>query len=498
MKLNHFTAALAAGTALISGAVQALPPTDVPDIEIFASGATAQDKNVEQLFSELCVSGTLDVYKDNSKPASPGSAHSALFCTLDSSKVTGLSASNPKVLFHKRSAGGSAQGVNPVLDEQEIDAMLINNNGNCTKTAPETFYRCSISGAGDLVKKVSDVGVSDVNPEMFIGANTPDGSAAVNPSKVQERMEVRSGGALVFNTPVTKSLRDALQRAQIDAGTLTAGCEGQDTEACMPSLSKQMIASLFTGNIGKWSEIKVVSTGGASKSLFEYATGGEDEKVYICRRVNGSGTQAQFNAKFLNNPCTDGAVNPLSKPGSALTGPVVIENSGSGDVDSCLKDFNDGSNDSTQNSGAVKAWAIGVQSTERNADLARNYRFIKIDGEAPTLENAYSGRYFDFAEVTYQWRKTAFNGPAGDVLKIIEKIATDAGKPSIIAANNAKFKHAFGDGGYLAVSRSGFDVPADGKFDPNNPVTPYTHAPGTLSLDNCRTPVIDNKKANRL
>jgi len=497
MKLNHITAALAAGTVLASGAAQALPPTDVPDIEIFASGATAQDKNIGQLFGELCVTGSLDTYKDTSNPSNPGSAHTAYFCTLDSSKVTGLSASNPKVLFHKRAAGGSAQGVNPVVDEQEIDAMVI-NNGNCTLTSANN-YGCSISGAGSLVKKVSDMGVSDVNPEMFVGQNTPAGSDDVSATKVSERLEVRSGGALVFNTPVTKALRDALQRAQIEAGTLTAGCAGQDTEACMPSLSRQMVASLFTGNIGKWSEIKVITSGGTSKPLTDYAVSGDttDDKVYLCRRVNGSGTQAQFNAKFLNYPCTDSALTP-SSASNPSSGPVVVLNSGSGDMDNCLKDFNDGSNDSTQNSGAVKAWAIGIQSTERNADASRNYRFVKIDGQAPTLENAFAGRYFDFAEVTYQWRKTGFNGPTGDTLKIIEKIASDAGKPSIIAANNASFVHPFGNGGYLAVSANGFDVPADGKFDANNPVTPYSHAPGGLSLNNCRIPVVDDKKANSL
>jgi hypothetical protein len=498
MKLNKITAALAAGTTLISGSALAHGPEVAPDIEIFMSGATAQDLNVRQLFAELCVSGTMDVYFDNATPANPGSAHTAIFCTLDSSKVTGLSASNPKVLFHKRSAGGSAQGVNPVIDEQEIDAMVI-NNGNCTKTAPDTFYRCSISGAGSLVKKVSDAGVSDINPELFVGVNTPTGSAPVNATKVQQRMEVRSGGALVFNTPVTKALRDALQRAQIDSGDLAAGCVGQETEACMPSLSKNLVASLFTGNIGKWGEIKVVSSGGVSKPLTDYANPGDitDDKVHLCRRVDGSGTQSQFNVKFLHNPCTDGALSP-SAASNPLNGPTVILNSGSGNVDNCLKDFNDGTNDSSVNAAGTKAWAIGVQSTERNVSLSRNYRFVKIDGVAPTLDNAFRGHYMDVAEVTYQWRKPEFNGPQGDTLKIIEKIASDAGKPSIIAANNADFVHQFGRGGYLAVSRSGHAVAPDAVFDPNNPVTPYTHAPGTLSLDNCRVPVIDSKKANQL
>jgi len=497
MQVKKIAAAVAASSLGFCGQSWALEPGASPDIEIFMSGASAQDGNVRQLFEELCVGGTLDVYLDNSNPSSPGSAHTAIFCQIDSSKVTGLSVNNPKVLFHKRSAGGSAQGVGPVLDEQAIDAMAI-NNGNCEKGAANGNWLCRTSQPGDLVKKVSDAGVSDVNPELFRGINTPDGVAPVDPSKIAQRLDVVSGGGLVFNTPVTKSLRDALQRAQIDMGTLDADCEGQDTERCMPSLSKQQIASLLTGNIGKWSEIKVVDKGGQPKGdLTQYANGSiTDGKVTICRRVNGSGTQATTNAKLLNAPCTDSAVSPASTS-NPLAGPIVVLNSGSGNVDTCLDDFNQGTNNSKANTAGAKAWAIGVQSTERNADLKYNYRFIAIDGVAPTLANTASGHYLDWAEVTYQWRKPAYNGPTGDKLKLIQKIASDAGSPSIIAKNNAKYAHPFGQGGYLAATTSGNSAPADGKFDANNPVNPYTHAPG-LSLDNCRVPVIDNNQPNRL
>jgi hypothetical protein len=474
-----------------------LEPSASADIEIFMSGATAQDLNLRQLFSELCVAGTLDVYLDKANPASPGAAHTALFCQIDSAKVTGLSVNNPRVLFHKRSAGGSAQGVNPVLDEQAIDAMAI-NNGNCEKDAASGNWLCRISQPGDLVKKVSDAGVADVNPELFRGINTPDGSAPVDPAKAAQRLDVVSGGGLVFGTPVTKSLRDALQRAQIDMGTLDQDCEGKDDERCMPSLSKHQIASLLTGNIGKWSAIKVVGKDGQPKgALTDYAQGSiTDDKVYICRRVNGSGTQATINAKLLNAPCTDGAVSPASTS-NPLAGPVVVLNPGSGNVDTCLDDFNQGTNNSNANAAGAKAWAIGVQSTERNADIKRNYRFIKTDGVAPTLANTASGLYMNWVEITYQWRKAAYNGPTGDKLRLIQKIAADAGSPSIIAKNNAKFVHPFGQGGYLAATAAGHAAPADGKFDANNPVNPYTHAPG-LSLDNCRVPVVDASQPSRL
>jgi hypothetical protein len=263
----------------------------------------------------------------------------------------------------------------------------------------------------------------------------------------------------------------------------------------MPSLSKQLIASLMTGQLGKWDLVKV-GKGGTSKSLTDYADGKTtDSKVYICRRTNGSGTQATINAKILNAPCTAGALNP-AETSNDLAGPIVRLNAGSGDVEKCLVDLNSGTNTSGQNASATKAWAIGVQSTEKNASNSLAYRFIKVDGEAPTLQNAAAGRYGIAAEVTYQWLKTG--GPTGDKAKIISRVATDAGKPSIIAGNNTAFKYTWGQGGYLAVSSSGWDVSANGELDLNNPVTPYTHAPSGLSLDNCRVPVIDDNKANHL
>ena len=502
MNHKHVISALAAGMALNAGSVLALAPTETPDIEISLSGATAQDNNIGALFKELCVAGSLDEFRDGPSGTAGGN-HRAYFCRLDTSKVTGLSTTTPKVLFHKTSTtktasgsiGGSGIGVNPVMNKQAVDVMAI-NNGNClAPTGSESYWRCRITQPGDTAPKVPDAGVSDVNPEMFTGPKTPAGVAPVDAGQVAKLLQVVSGGSLVFGTPVTLELRNALQRAQIDQGELASDCGGQESEACMPSLSKQLIASLMTGQVGKWDLVKVGKSG-TSKPLTDYADGKTtDSKVYVCRRTNGSGTQATINAKILNAPCTAGALNP-AETSNDLAGPIVRLNAGSGDVEKCLADLNSGTNTSGQNASATKAWAIGVQSTEKNASNSLPYRFIKVDGEAPTLQNAAAGRYGIAAEVTYQWLKSG--GPTGDKAKIISRIATDAGKPSFIAGNNAAFKFTWGQGGYLAVSSSGWDVSANGELDLNNPVTPYTHAPGGLSLDNCRVPVIDDNKANHL
>jgi hypothetical protein len=458
-------------------------------MEIFMSGASAQDKGIAALFKQLCVDANNDniaddlhVYKDIINPASAGKAHTAYFCTLDAAEVPGLAANTP-ALFHKRSAGGSAQGVNPVIDEVALTAMRI-DGGNCTLVSGDATagtYNCTIADANDTTTVVSDAGVSDVNPELFVGGNTPAGNDPVDAVEVANKMVVRGAASLVFNTPVTTNLRNAMQAAQVADGTLPAGCDTgsstpgsfRETEECMPNISSALVASLMRGNINNWAEVR----NGNGAALTTFGTPASSV-VRVCRRVNGSGTQAQMSAKFLNYPCTPGAQAPLNARPSFFGSSEIVENSGSGDMNLCLDNFNDVSN----------YWAIGIQSTEKNADLALSYRFVKIDGFAPTLENAASGNYMDAVENTFQWRTPAFNGPTGDKLAIIETIASNASEPAIVATLNAGFVHEFGQGGYMALSSNGHA--AAFPFDVATPVTTLTHfALGTL--DNCRAPVTD-------
>lgn len=484
---------IAVTAALVSTSAYALNPADlVPGttMEIFMSGASAEDKGIAKLFEQLCVDADnnnvpddLHVYKDILNPAKPGKAHSAFFCTLDAAQVPGLAANTP-VLFHKRSAGGSAQGVNPVIDEVPIEAMRI-DGANCTLvsgTVTAGTYECSIADANDTTLVVSDAGVSDVNPELFVGGNTPAGNQPVDATVVANKMVVNGAASLVFGIPVSTNLRDAMQAAQVADGTLPAGCDVgpstpgavRETEACMPNVSKALVSSVMRGAINNWSEVR----NGNGTPLSTFGTPASSV-VRVCRRVNGSGTQAQMAAKFLNYPCTTGALAPLSARPSFFGSSEVIENSGSGDMSVCLDTANDVDN----------RWAMGIQSTEKNANLVDSYRFVKINGFAPTLQNAASGNYIDAAENTFQWRTPAFNGPTGDKLSVIQTIATNASEPAIVATLNTGFVHEWGQGGYMALSTNGH-IPSF-PFTIANPVTTLTHfAAG--SLDNCRAPVTDS------
>lgn len=531
MKKTLLSAAIAAvSLAGFSQGAFALAPSVTPDIEIFMSGATAQDKALKNIFTtNLCNPATLHIYKSTNL-----TDHQAFFCTIPANAVAGITV-DKNVLFHKRSSGGSAQGVNPLIDGTAIAHMEVSTTSCVTAGKAGTDadpYICST-----LVNKLSDAGISDVEPTLFTGPNKPSNALEVSATAANAALEVVPAAVLLFGVPVSDNLYVALQRAQNLLTGFGGSCAaGQYTDACMPSLSKQQVAELISGQIKKWSEFKVGS--GAGTTLTTLTAGltytdsdgtvrnvtPTDTKVHYCKRIDGSGTGAQQYAKFLNNPCSTAGLNP-DWAGSALSGPVKHEVSGSGDMEKCLEDFADNEQNAKQftaftggadtfktyvNStvevidpntplaaNARTAWAIGMQSMEYNNTHTKHYRFIKVDGVAPTLENAFRGKYLDWVEQTYQWRKgaaaaNALNPVTAEEVLILTKIANEAGNPTIIGTDlNSLSNYDFGQSGYMAIGKN---FAYSNNLVSTAPVMPYSHAVKS-SLNNCQVPVIPSSSS---
>jgi len=512
MKLTKISAAVAA--MAISGTASAFGPATVHDLELYISGASAQDKAISALITTMC-SDIPDHY-------TAGKNWNAWSCTLNSAAV-GTTLVNPKVLIQKRSAGGSGMGVAPVMNATAIDSMAI-SAANCTADAVvANQWNCGAPATG-ANPRVPDLGVADVNPELFVGANVPDGGAAVSPGDISLLMNTKSAAALVFGIPVTTSLRDALQVLQFGAGAPCAsGPDGlanwkttgvvpaRETEACMPSLQRNQVASIMAGQVASWNDFYVngkritdpLAYGTAAASI-SFPTD-PNSVVTVCRRVNGSGTQAQMSANFLRSPCSSAGVAPVRyNVATEFNGPLVLEGKGSGDVNKCLDDMENATNlgknvfpvvGGTQgnnptadgalfNDPSYHRWAIGLQSLEKNPDLQFGYRFVKIDGAAPTIDNVANGTYLDWAEQSYQWRKAL----AGDKLAIVNHITSNAANATFLGTTlGPKFDYTFGRSGFLATVGT---PAANGVVDHLAPVVPYTHAPGTAPLDNCRVPMV--------
>jgi len=528
-KLLQVAVATAMGTA--AGAAMAFNPTlNPPAYTIYMAGSTAATNTWREFtIQTVCdTSGTypIDVFR---RSGSNGFGNDwAVACHIN----TATGAAGKDVLILKRDNGGSGYGVTPVTNAVAADVMKIEvgTGKNCDDslnppttqtTSGGTSYTQHVCGAANVSGMIPDIGFSDVEPGMFRGINNPGGGLPdYNSNNVVGSPTIKPIGALVFGVPVTLKLRNALQAVQfphssvchptnVDYNTDPDGSgplpKNSESQACMPTLSNTEMRSLYTGVVGKWDSFMVIDPSNPTGPMIKLASHPDvagflpaDTKVEICRRVPGSGTQTQNSAIFLNAPCDPNSLPPASGS-NTLSGPIVALNSGSGDVEKCLDDFNNGTNNSTQNSSLTTRWGIGLQSTEFNAGLGKDYRFVKVDGYAPTIQSVAAGHYYDYAELTEQWRtdiNTMYNASStadkNDTLTIANYIATNAHTPAVLAHLNLGYVHPFGQGGWLAIPSS-TQSPSN-PFSISNPVNSSTRAPLGRTPNTCQMPV--SVKAN--
>jgi hypothetical protein len=531
---------------------------------LYLSGASAAEKFLEKLFTDTGVPATAKIC-DTSKAIYKyqdlvGTENYAYLCERAPLNTT-LPTNKANVLIFKRSAGGSAFGVSPIVANANgqtsvasgasIEFLKINQPTGATGCTVATVanpvavppvlgvikcaYDVTTPGSTSFQTHVPDFGVSDVDPGQFVGDNAPikpNGSAYADVTAADvSKLTVKAAATLAFGAPVTKHLYFALQAAQMSTGAIPATylvgttattCLGAEVEACMPSLSSRQLASIHAGNVADWNQIKVGTVGlydwvNTNANLTIKAFAPAASAVHLCRRENGSGTQAQSNIHFLNDSCSINA-SPAAVDYTAIgiTGegqgyPMIHQMSASGDVDICLNSLEGGlttnatvfpTTDWNATTTPSIRWAIGIQSLEKKTSVAGLYRFVKIDGVTPLLENVTNGKYYDWAENTFQYATThVFSNPvsgatSADLLALTNAIITAAGEPSVMKALNAGFTHTFITdvtklGAYLAVPTN-YVPDANGAFVSTNPVNPYTHATSGLAVDNCRTPTVYN------
>lgn len=463
---------IAAAATLAASQAYAVAPGATANIEFFISGASAQDKNIGNYIENNLCASDFDLFLDGTK----GKNYRAWSCVVDHTKVTNASAGDVLVV-HKRSNGGSGYGVVPVATQASITRMDL-PNANCAETAAGSGeWNCDLVTTNDTPL----VGVSDVEPKVFKGYNKVAEFGDVTSDHLAA-LTVKAQSQVVFGVPVTTELRDVLQQAQ----GLTVGAED---EANMPSLSSNLVRSLFTGQVTSWYD--VVDANNTDLVTLAGANAPDTDSVAICVRDSGSGTRAQFMINFLRTSCLDSAVEPFLLAGGSW--PMLKSNAGSGDMGVCVSNF-DGDGDQAaqdgESSGDTVHWAIGYQSTEKNMDLGDNYRFVKIDGAAPTLQNVANDKYTDWVEQSMQWNTAAYNSSSAVIKQIITFIADEAGQPGIIAQLNPKYVHQWGQGGYLAKPTDYFGIQAPAfPFTVAYPVNRTTRSPAGTSPDSCRPPV---------
>ncbi len=470
----------------LSGQAQALPTTTSPELVINISGASAQQRPLAQLLRSFCADNSLTIYEgadDN---------WISYFCTVDQSKnptVIPASLDGVDVLFNNRAEGGSIWGVVPVARQWAVEylnifnsncgTVTINDNGTpgdatddfgesvcamntratglvsfnagleCpfevfTPDATEVYTTLSPSGtlfahdgttAEDTVCLKSDGGVSDVEPALFSAAvNFPGFTGGPLTTGELGSLTVLSEYGIIFGVSVNDRIYRQLQVAQglatyadvLNPPATSDLADGTDlSDAARPSLPKTAIASLFSGKIRSFKELD------PSLDSLSNAGPGLENLTAICRRVVGSGTQAANNIFLMGNPCLGAtALTMVSNPaagadGGLLNGQFVMNNSGSSDVERCQTRAQDG---------ALPAFpgltidSIGFNAINRTLDTDEDWRFIKIDGIDPTVENVRAGKYNHVFEQTIQWPSSS----SSIVVDALTMVAVGSGDPDTI------------------------------------------------------------------
>lgn len=473
------TAAAAPSFALVVG--QETPAQlALPLIELSGSGATAIDKQLKFLVSEnLCETGSVTFYTDQtSKPE--GNKYSAYYCITNGTLIGAITgdSSTPRsrLLIHKNSNGGSFNGVGPVAKAEIEDQMSLtagcNDSGTTDSVTGGKIFQCSPVTVDNT--KVVEFGVSDVEPGLWAKLGQPFPEANLD-------SEAMNGNT--FGIPVTLGLRDALQAAQ---GLSPIGDTGP-----VPTLSRAQVASLLQGTVAKWTQFTV-----NGNALTSFGTP-VNTRVQVCRRVDSSGTMAQANVFFNNFPCGSGEKaakdnTSFSLPANGTTvglnlnpaptaAAVIHEFDGSGGVTDCL--------DTLQ---TANAWAIGIQSTEKKSN---KWRFVKIDGQLPTLKSVANNSYGDWYSSAMTWRSpttTLGTPPSTDKLAVLKAMRKGAGAPAILARINQSFSQvpfaAAGEVGLVALPYRATDK----VFSTLNPVATASREgrTGTVPADSCKTPLI--------
>ena len=289
----------------------------------------------------------------------------------------------------------------------------------------------------------------------------------------------------VWAVALTKNAYYALQAAE-------GYTSPSDAPANAPSLSKEDVASLISGNIFAWSDLGLSPV---------------DNNVYICRRDYGSGTEASFEAYFLGARC---GLSTETVPAEDAS--VVWANGSGGQMRSCLQHMFAGGTQTAYYSTASHTfpagnqYAIGFLNSEitlKNlTGAADGFRLVAVDGVGPTVANVQNGYYPYFSTGVAYTISSGTGVLSGNPSLVVTALLGKLGHPQFTADSNANYNGvkpwsptlSTGDvspAPLYAASNPLSSIPSTSTIAAGNPTNQYTKA-SSGSVSNCDTPVWDS------
>jgi hypothetical protein len=496
--------------------------TQVPAANIlYISGSTAIDPVLKYWgistadTSRLCAPSTATIYAQKS-------TFTAVACTASSAfAASGISAGS-LVAFVKEDAAGSLNGILPLMNKSvpgstySTDGKLLFPNiaemgysGTSSASSGATCYGATKSVSTGAVDVYLDLTCKSVNSSRAypqLGYSDVEASIfGVTPANLTTGNTVQ----LVFGVATNVGFYRALQTIQ--------GKTADDAVGNMPSLTRTEIAALLNGNLAPTQLLGTSNTNSAAAASVNWgyqtgacynATGANQTPassstpcssavtsdvnyVYICRRGDTSGSEKAAEIFFNDQNCgfATGQILGTATNSTAIctsgtttdgcswtagtayqTGVYSFTGSGTGDLIDCLV--------GQDNAGH---FAIGFASVDNlpgvsnstSTTTRRDFRYIRVDGVAPSIENAAAGKYQFIAESVYYVPTTQLNpvsGVAASLLSLFTSGAQGIGSVNSVSAINAALGNATNSQGFnsgaLVIPKPGASGTATGNLSP--------------------------------
>lgn len=490
------TAALALGAA---AAAQAAAPAavtigTVPAGNIlYISGSTAIAPALSDYMvnatNPLCdkTAGTPVVYTGTES----GGAFNAVSC-IAASRL-GLGA-NVKIAIIKENNAGSKNGILPISAPTSNPVSYPNTtatgfDGHCVPAAApitqpgfvpyfpvtcDTTYPIVTSTA--TTGPYSALGFADVEAAIF----------GLNPTNVGKGSSVDTPFGIVLSL----GAYHALQKAE--------GLTQDNALADMPSLSRVQLAGMFNGFVTDWTHVYGNGSGtsvGAQSVHFgnsglngtnhvcydgtqnstaadcqagtqaSVAEAPHDTTVYFCERGQSSGTQNTSQIFFAGQGCIGTPIkfSPPTTSSCAASGCTwsaatfgsnqVFAGAGQGDDLACLEGHDEQGQFAVSLSSTDQAW--GTVAVANNLQSKADWRFVRIDGFAPSNENIAAGKYDFWAQSAFYFANSGVNLPTGTELTLLNFFTAPATQigPDTAAAIDLGLERSNPslDGGLLAI-----------------------------------------------
>lgn len=484
---------------------------DASTVNVYLSGSTAVDNSLVNVAiatvapGGLCQANTIDEYIIPS-------TNRMIFCSASS--TSGIT-SGTKLAIFKESNVGSANGVTPLYltAEGQPNTLLFLqptaanlSAANCPAAAPvaatattSAYTPHNCVATVNTVNANPTAGFADVEAAILRDPN----NGALDAAATKKYLTPTGTIDQIWTVLLTKNAFYALQAAE---GYGAAS----DNPANAPSLSREEVASLLSGDIVNWSQLGVTAT---------------DDNVYLCRRDAGSGTEASFESQFLNERCSSIAGDTIP----AEDGQFVFASGSAGNVRTCLHAFDLGGNvtpyyvPGTYLIAGVNGnpanppvaepggqFAIGINNAEiTNGNLtsafptgaADSFRVVAVDGAGPTVPNVQNGVYPYFSTGVSYVISSGTGVPTGNPKAVVTTLLSKLGHPTFTANSNATYTgnvpwsptQATGDASPAPIYGSTNKlsaVPSTTALAAVNPTNLFTKA-FSGSVNNCDTPVFN-------